>query len=293
MVPQAAAARTKAEKEAEREAHLASILPEGWQNMQSDEVRGKMNPLIMSSIDQLGKFEKFPSQLPTRLGAGNGPTKDEIQSLVPMFYPGWTPLAAENREKFVSYMQPDKDGGKTMASISNASQHATEAADAFNEMRNGKIPWANKLINRLKTENGWGAETSLDTVVSAVGTELAKAIAGASDTGISEREAHREILASWRSPEQFQGALTRYGGMFQKRLNTVYAQAKNVGLTPDDVNKYVGEEGMKALKGLSSAINQKGGGARSGDELRQKYGLVGPSSTVPAGVDLRQKYGLQ
>lgn len=262
-IPQAAAAKAEAEEEAKRRGHLNSILPDGWQGMQPEQVRKQMNPLIMSSIDQLGKFEKFPSQLPTRVGGGNGPTKDEIVSAVPMFYPGWTPVVAENRDKFTAYFQPDKEGGKTMASFGNVAQHLSDAAEAFNEMRNGKMPLQNRLFNALKTQNGWGKEVGFETVRQAIGTEVAKAIAGSADTGIGEREAHRELMAAYDSPEQMNEVLNKYAGLLGKRFNTAVSQGKAVGLSDEESKKFIegkiGEEGIKALRSLPTAIKPAGG----------------------------------
>ena len=281
---QAKAAEAAAVEEAKRQGHLNSILPEGWEGMQPDDLRAKMNPLIVKSADQLASFDKPLSQLPARLGGGNGITKDELLSVTQLLHPDWTPLKAENREKFVAYMQPDKQGGQTTAAIGNAAQHLTEAAEAFNEMNNGKLPIGNRLFNALKTQNGWGNQVAFDTVKEAIGTEVAKAIAGSADTGISEREAHRELMDAASSPEQMQKVLARYAGLFGKRINTINSQAKAVGLGPDWVNARIGEEGVKALGALPGAIRQTAGGA---PDSAISYLKANPSLAVA----FDQKYG--
>lgn len=270
----AAAAKAAAEEKAKAEAHTALVLPAGWQNMSEKDLRAQMNPLVMASIDQLGKHEKFPSQIPARLAGANGPTKDEIMSIVPIFHPNWSPVAATNRETFVNYMQPDKDGGKTLAAVSNGAQHLGDAVEAFNEMNNGRLPIANRLFNQLKTQNGWGKEVGFDTVKEAIGTEVAKAIAGASDNSVGERQAHRELMDASSSPEQMKEVMSRYAGMFGKRLNTVYAQAKNVGLDEKYVNSRVGEEGMKALAALPNAVKQAPGEGAARPSEAPKPGFV-------------------
>lgn len=243
-------------EKAKRDAHVATIFPPGYESMTPDQLRTNLSPTIRGTVDQLLNYDLAPSDLPTRLGSENGPTKAELLSLASAIDPNYSIRKAESRKDFNKYMQPSGEGGKTLGSIANASQHLADAAAAFNELRNGHFPDANRLVNELKTRNGWDKSTNLDTIVDAIGTEVAKVVAGAGGTSTGgEREVHREILSNWKSPEQFSGAVQHYGGLIQKRLNTVYDQAKVVGLDKDWVDQRVGQFGIDALGALGTAVD--------------------------------------
>lgn len=301
--PQAAGAKAQAEATAKNVAHNALMPPISMTN--PDDVRSwleKNNPGALMEADQLGQFKMFPSQLPAR-GQGNstGLSRGEKMALTASLYPGWTPVGAAQREDLTNYYGPKGAGADKLASISNSSQHLGEWADAYNELNNGRIPWANKFINRLKTENGWDKEVAVNTVKEAVGTEIAKTIAGTGDSAAAERAEIKDMLAAYHGPAAAAAIAQRLHGMIGARINTEAARAQAAGLNEDAARQFIegkiGKTAMAAFNSLPTAINQPGGGTQRGDELRKKYGLVGPSangaSAPPPGVNLRQKYGLQ
>lgn len=250
----AAAAKTQAQESAKVRGHLEAIMPPGFEKMKPDELRTRMNPLIVTTADQLASYQRFPSDLAQRTGQG-GPSRDEIVAATKYLHPDYDPNLAEQRKDFVrGYMAPTGDGGKIVMSIANAGQHLSDAADAYNALRNGKWPIANQWFNHIATANGWDKATSFDTIRQAIGTEIAKVVSGGSDNSVTEREANREILENWNNPDQMAGIFQRFGGLIEKRRNTLYDQAARYKLGKEYIDQAIGPHGTEALASLPNAI---------------------------------------
>lgn len=229
-----------------------------WANKTPEELRKQANPEAITLVDAIQNGQAL-SNIATRAGGSGGMdiNKNDLIALgTKMYGKSFDTNYGEQKKEFAVNMAPGKDGGKQLASISNAAQHLTDAAEAYNEMNNGKYPLGNRIFNAAKTASGWGPEKGYQAIMKPVATEMARVISGSSDNSVTEREALDEITAAWNSPEQMQSVFNKYAGLAQKRLNTNYAQAKVYGYDKEYIDKRLGEYGSEALSKIPGSIKQ-------------------------------------
>ena len=279
------AEKAAAVEQAKAKAHTDYLFPD---NLSGNDLLDRLPANVKGVVQDLGKGDLAMSDLPQRMASsGLDPSKIDVYSLAKRVYGDQFNIrTGEMRKDFYSYMEPQKDGGKIAMSVANASQHLADAAEAYNELRNGHLPVANKWFNELATQAGWDKQTSFETIKQAIGTEIAKVVSGGSDNSVTEREANRDILSAWNSPDQMAGVFKRFAGLIEKRRNTLYDQADKVGLPKDFVDKSIGKSGTTALSSLQNAVLPSAA-------LKQlKEGMVTPFNngqkwTLRAGVPTR------
>ena len=135
--------------------------------------------------------------------------------------------------------------GNIVRSLSVATNHLDQLAEAAHALAQGNIPAVNALVNTYARHTGSPAITSFNAMKEIVGDEVAKAVIG-SGGAESDREAIKEAFNAANSPRQLQGVVSKYEGLMGGQLSGLRRQYQRAtGL--DDFNSFVSQLARQKL----------------------------------------------
>ena len=130
------------------------------------------------------------------------------------------PSFTENRYKmFQEYTAGPT--GKNIVSINTSIAHLGTLSDASEAMKNGNVPLANALFNKILTETGHPQQPSLETAQIAVGAELMRTFRGVGAGSEREQEEWRKNFQASKSPAQFEATIKQAGELLAGRAVAV------------------------------------------------------------------------
>ena len=141
--------------------------------------------------------------------------------------------------------------GNIVRSLSVATNHLDQLAEAAHALAQGNIPAVNALVNTYARHTGSPAITSFNAMKEIVGDEVAKAVIG-SGGAESDREAIKDAFNAANSPRQLQGVVSKYEGLMGGQLSGLRRQYQRAtGL--DDFNSFVSQLARQKLTAAASA----------------------------------------
>lgn len=139
--------------------------------------------------------------------------------------------------------------GNMVRSLSVATNHLDQLAEAAHALAQGNIPAVNALVNTYARHTGSPGITSFNAMKEIVGDEVAKAVIG-SGGAESDREAIKDAFHAANSPRQVQGVITHYEGLMGGQLNGLRRQYQHAtGLA--DFNSLVSQLARQKLTAAS------------------------------------------
>jgi len=139
--------------------------------------------------------------------------------------------------------------GNIVRSLSVATNHLDQLAQAAHALAQGNLPAVNALVNAYARHTGNPSVTSFKAMTEVVGDEVAKAVIGSGGSE-SDREAIKEAFNPANSPRQIQGVITHFEGLMGGQLAGLRRQYQRAtGL--DDFNSFVSQLARQKLTATS------------------------------------------
>jgi hypothetical protein len=167
---------------------------------------------------------------------------------------GW-----QTKQKARNSFATGKQGDITR-SLSVATDHLDQLANAASALNNGNVPLANTVVNAFATGTGNPSVTNFNSMKEIVGDEVVKAVVGT--TGASkDREAIKQTFSAASSPAQILGAIQKYKGLMGGQLSGLRRQYKQAtGL--EDFDEMLSEGARSQLPAAQAAGGGEGGNGR-------------------------------
>lgn len=119
--------------------------------------------------------------------------------------------------------------GRTLIATRTAYNHLASLAQAYDALKNGDIPAANRLVNMVRRQTGEPMVAPVDTAALAVGTEIAKALRGAGALSLEEEKRWSNALnAAANSPAQMKATIGELDKLIQGRFSEMQSQYQSV-----------------------------------------------------------------
>jgi hypothetical protein len=189
----------------------------------------------------------------------------QVQAINPNY--DATQFATKNRARqaFASGTQ-----GNTVRSLSVATDHLDQLAQAATALNNSNKPAWNSIANAWGTQMGHPEIRTFDAMKEVVGDEVVKAVVGASGAE-GDREAIKEAFSAASSPQQIVSVVNHYKALMGGQLNGLRQQyVKSTGLT--DFSDMLSPAARAELKSPAGAA---GAGTPSVNSLN-----IGQSATL-------------
>ncbi|MHB1870899.1 MAG: hypothetical protein ACYCT1_08600 [Steroidobacteraceae bacterium] len=178
------------------------------------------------------------------------PIGAEIMAKVKELNPSYDATTYQTKQTARTAFATGKQGN-IVRSLSVATNHLDQLAEAAHALAQSNIPAVNALVNTYARHTGSPGITSFNAMKEIVGDEVAKAVIG-SGGAESDREAIKEAFHAANSPRQIQGVISHYEGLMGGQLSGLRRQYQRAtGL--DDFNSLVSQLARQKLTAASSA----------------------------------------
>ncbi len=202
------------------------------------------------SIDQTASMIAHYQMAPLNGYALRTPIGAEIMAKVQAINPKYDATTYQTKQTARVAFATGKQGN-IVRSLSVATNHLDQLAEAAHALAQGNIPAVNALVNAYARHTGSPSITSFNAMKEIVGDEVAKAVIG-SGGAESDREAIKEAFNAANSPRQLQGVINHYAGLMRGQLSGLRRQYQRAtGL--DDFNSFVSQLARQKLTAAASA----------------------------------------
>lgn len=195
---------------------------------------------VENTASMIANYEMAPLNgyaLRTPIGA-------EIMAAVKKLNPNYDATTYQTKQTARTAFATGKQGN-IVRSLSVATNHLDQLAEAAHALAQGNIPAVNALVNTYSRHTGSPGVTSFNAMKAIVGDEVAKAVIG-SGGAESDRQGIQDAFNSANSPRQLQGVISHYEGLMGGQLSGLRRQyQRSTGL--DDFNGLVSQLARQKL----------------------------------------------
>jgi hypothetical protein len=198
---------------------------------------------VENTASMIANYEMAPLNgyaLRTPIGA-------EIMAAVKKLNPSYDATTYQTKQTARTAFATGKQGN-IVRSLSVATNHLDQLAQAAHALAQGNIPAVNALVNTYSRHTGSPGVTSFSAMREIVGDEVAKAVIGTGGAE-SDREAIKDAFNSANSPRQLQGVIARYEGLMGGQLSGLRRQYQRA----TGLNDFNGLVSQLARQKLSTA----------------------------------------
>lgn len=200
------------------------------------------------AIDQTAQMIANYQMAPLNGYALRTPIGAEIMGKVKQLNPKYDATTYQTKQTARTAFATGKQGN-IVRSLSVATNHLDQLAEAAHALAQGNIPAVNAVVNTYARHTGSPGVTSFNAMKEIVGDEVVKAVVGTGGAE-SDREAIKDAFNAANSPAQLEGVITHYQGLMAGQLNGLRRQYQRAtGL--DDFNSFVSQLTRQKLTAAS------------------------------------------
>ncbi len=205
-----------------------------------------INPTTTAGVAQLIAHYQAP---PLNGFALRTPQGQAIMAEVKKLNPRYDATTYQTKQAARTAFATGKQGN-IVRSLSVATNHLDQLAEAAHALAQGNIPAVNAIVNAYARHTGSPGIVSFRAMREVVGDEVAKAVIG-SGGAEGDRDAIKEAFHAANSPAQLEGVVSHYEALMAGQLNGLRRQYQRAtGL--DDFNTFVSQLARQKLTAATS-----------------------------------------